>query len=46
MWLAASGAPNAEERLKRWCAVVLSSDDAQEGAEVFLKKREPHWQGC
>lgn len=45
VWLAASAAPNAEERLHQWRGIVFSSDDAREGARAFLEKRQPQWQG-
>ncbi|MEU6558125.1 enoyl-CoA hydratase/isomerase family protein [Nocardia nova] len=35
----------ATERLKHWQREVFASADAAEGAQAFLERRTPHWQG-
>jgi enoyl-CoA hydratase/carnithine racemase len=42
--LAASGGPDAPERLRALTTSVFGSEDAREGALAFMEKREPRWQ--
>jgi len=35
----------AKIRLGEWQATVFSSDDAREGAQAYLEKRDPVWKG-
>jgi enoyl-CoA hydratase len=41
----AKGATDARERLAEWSQRVFGSEDAREGANAFLEKREPVWSG-
>jgi enoyl-CoA hydratase/carnithine racemase len=42
---AASGAPDAAERLAELTSVVFGSEDAAEGSRAFMEKRPPRWRG-
>jgi enoyl-CoA hydratase/carnithine racemase len=43
--LGVSDAAQAAARLEEWQAVVFQSEDAKEGAQAFVEKRPPRWQG-
>jgi enoyl-CoA hydratase/carnithine racemase len=43
--LGVSDTARAQQRLDEWQHVVVSSEDAKEGAMAFIEKRAPVWQG-
>ncbi|NKY50905.1 enoyl-CoA hydratase-related protein [Nocardia vermiculata] len=43
--LAVTDGPAAGDRRKHWQEVVFASADAAEGAQAFIERRNPEWQG-
>lgn len=43
--LAAFDTPAVRDRLEHWRPIIFGSEDAREGAQAFVEKRPPTWQG-